>query len=222
MVKDRQDIDVDLTSNLAYDGTTTLADYAGLAVGLMVPSKALYFKAEANTQLSADFPNDYNIVEDADFPGENTSVTQGIIIPRFNNSITSEIQEFTPSAAFDYFYYSDNVLDALNQPGAAIITLKPGTLSSIANTINIDLRVKGTFFMRAFAAFSNTNLTGKLSFACKYGTDATDAFPPILLGTWAKSGQPITDPEDTATIDFDVQKTFSVQLNDNEKIWPVF
>jgi hypothetical protein len=222
MVKDRQDIDVDLTSNLAYDGTTTLADYAGLAVGLMVPSKALYFKAEVNTQLSTDFPNDYNVVEDADFPGENTSVTQGIIIPRFNNSITSEIQEFTPSAAFDYFYYSDNILDALNQAGAAIITLKPGTLSSIANTINIDLRVKGTFFMMAFATFTNTTLTGKLSFACKYGPDATDAFPPLLLGTWSKSGTVITDPEDTATIDFDVQKTFSVQLNDGEKIWPVF
>ncbi len=221
LLKDRQDTDVDLTGNLAYDAATTLTDYTALGQDISIPSKALHLKAEANFKSDPTIENDdsYDITEDIDYKSNN-NVIPGFIVPKFNNVIFSEIEDFTPSFAFDYMTFLDGTLDT-ELDGFEIIKLKPSNIQTINNTINISFRLKGQFYTK-----TNTNSSPfgrdihvKLRVLMRYGVNKVDAFPIKDIGYYSDTVPFLGTRENTMT--FDYSNAVTLQLTNAESIWLV-
>ena len=100
MIKNRMETAVDLTNNKAYDGTTSLTNYAGLGIDIEVPGKALRL---TNNALKTN-DTTYDLTDDSDWghPLGTTGTEQGSFFPGFDNADLSEIEPFTPQSIDDY------------------------------------------------------------------------------------------------------------------------
>ncbi len=222
MIKDRQDIDVDLTSSVAYDGVTTLTDYATLDGIIQVPSKALHLKAEANFKYDPTIPGSdtYNVAKDADY-SSNSNVIQGFIVPKFNNVVTSEIETFSPAASFDYMTFLDDTLDS-ELDGFEIIKIKPLNIRTVNNLITISFRLKGSFHTKTNTVSSpfGRDVRATLSVGMKYGADRTDAFAPVLIGNYSHHVGFLGIGENTMF--FDYSNSVTLSLSENDPVWFYF
>jgi hypothetical protein len=93
-LKNRGDTDVDLTSNIAYDGKTLLSDYTGLNKEIQVPSKAILVKTQAQNDVSL---TSANLSEDAQWFANTGGSPQmrAQILPGFTKTLYTDIATST-------------------------------------------------------------------------------------------------------------------------------
>lgn len=217
LLKNRQDTDVDLTSNIAYDGETELTNYTGLNKEITIPSKAILLQSEANTQ-NAEEDMPYNILADADYTtyGDyHTAVrtNEGVIIPKLNNTTKSELLDFTPSYAIDFVktadkYTNTEILKVNNDSGLVVLT-----------NYNVSLRFKGSLLFSYETTTGNSaSIREQLGVSLKYGNAFTDAFTPVIFENFLED---IFDSGlHSHTIDFDFSWTGVIPLAPLEKVFP--
>ncbi len=219
-LKNRQETDVDLTSNMAYDGETVLTDYDGLNKEVEIPSKALHLKGEATLHNAGDDTDAYNLLADFDFNFFGEGTFKYVIIPKLNQTNISEILNFLPSYAFDLLAFSGSEpANELN--GAEILDIQPSSLG-VSNTYDISYRQKGSVYIKYNSSPdfpSITAVTIHLKLGAKKGTNSSkiDAFSPFEIGSYV--GSSVGNVPEEGTINYDQAGTFSVDLADGEKLW---
>lgn len=135
-VRNNYEQKVNLNSNIAFDETTVLTDYAGLNFDLEIPSRGIQQKSSAyNSEEQAfnllDFP-EWNAIKAQGEIGD----LQGYTMPMFNSVNFQEIEitqiNSTP------FYKNDR------EDIIPFIIWSAGTLHCTANSINLQYRIKGS------------------------------------------------------------------------------
>lgn len=215
LITNRMDTAVDLTCAVAYDNTTPLAEYTGLGHNMLIPAKSLLRQAAANST-PIDGDTGYDIVKDADFdPFTAQRAQEGYLLPKFNNTSITEIEDFTPSYQLDYRTDFDPV---------PILEIKPLGIDSGVNSYEVSLRFKGAVHVLA-SAFPSSSGPASASVnvyfdaALYYGPGKTAAFAPARIVTYE-----VFLPSDTnsdTTTPFDFSWTGSVNMDTHEKMWAV-
>lgn len=239
-LKNRGDTDVDLTSNIAFDGVTTLTDYAGLNKTITVPSKALFEKAQASILPITDTtPNTpYSLLGDFDFNaflGTDSGGNEGagIIIPKFDNVTLNEIENFLPDSEFDFAGYPpgdsiDDHLDLLTDNAFEIINVQPSSLGNILNNYAIAYRLKGNIHVKfASGPFDSEHPSSAVvQINLKVGAKKdvagviSDVFAPIDLGSY--SGSSFNSSNEEGFINYDTSGSYDIDLGNNDRFWLYF
>lgn len=230
LLKNRGDISVDLLNNKAYDNETILTDYAGLNKEITIPSKALLLQAEA-TLTNSEEDTGYSLITDFDFdPSVSNGIQYGIILPKLNQVNINEIDDFNPSYQFDFYggWDSDAFSSHLSVlDGIEILSIKPLSVGDFTNTYEITYRIKGRIYINFSSeppvpppdgpGVSSLAIGWELKVGAKYGASKADAFTPISIATYSDIS--INEDLKEETVTFDQSGTFTVTLNDNEKLW---
>jgi hypothetical protein len=115
LIKNRQDIAVDLLKTTAYDNTTPLSNYNGLNFDINIPGKKLKLINQAKRTTTSN----YDLLSDFDVNNAITSISgpvkAAVFIPALDNVILSELEAFAPPSIDDAFEASNYFDGALFQ-----------------------------------------------------------------------------------------------------------
>jgi hypothetical protein len=210
LLANRFDTSVDLTSNKAYDGSTTLTNYAGLNKVIQIPGKAVLIKSNAlnDAQIVSE-----NLRGDLEWVPTETGSTQYIraqILPAFTKTVTTDLANTT-------FYNSINILrGGFNNMPVGIFPVVDfqefATLQCVTSAASIKFRYKGK------AQWASTGsigviLTLKL-FKLPKGADENTPASYQQIFT-----QSLVSTSGAGPSLFDVSQTLSVTLNVGDKLF---
>jgi hypothetical protein len=134
----RFDQKVDVSSLLAFDGTTALTNYSQMVQDLLVPSKAILLRASSTNNSDLE----YILSDDAGwiFPGGTGNLQGSISIP-LQSTDTNAIKDYNPSSLIDFYNFTQN-----QEYVPELIYNNPvQPLNCSGAVFTLDFRVKGQF-----------------------------------------------------------------------------
>jgi hypothetical protein len=210
LLVNRLDTSVDLTSNKAYDGGTTLTNYAGLNKIISVPGKSILIKSNAlnDAQLVSE-----NFRSNPEWVPTETGLTQFLraqILPAFTKTITTDLADTT-------FYNTINIArGGFNNMPAGIFPVVDfkefSTLACVTSAASIRFRYKGKAQWTSTGSIG-VALTLKL-FKLPNGADETIPASYTTLFT-----QSLASTSGAGPSLFDVSQTLSIILHTGDKLF---
>jgi hypothetical protein len=205
LLVNRLDTSVDLTSNKAYDGSTTLTNYTGLGKVINVPGKSILIESKANNTAQIVSENFRSNPEWQVTDTGTTNQMRASFYPAFANTVYSDIADTSFHASVDMLRGG-----YLNMPDPGMIPLidmkEISGLNCVSSNAVINYRYKGVINTAGAAAPTTYYKIFKLPKGKDVNTPAD--YVQILHQSLGTAGTP-----------FNISGSINITLNAGDKLY---